>query len=298
MASESVAQFSGSILADVTSADEPATSQIILDRDLLCIDSVQGSEDEPEGDEGLSIEIPLDSIVDIVIGPPPQAIADQFTTETVTISYGNDDRHVLHVGHPEQETLTRFGNILFMSILNETDIIFRRPVEIGRDVTNQSPVSGKLYLRQNTVHAVNPDDAFTIPLNTVIDFATCRRDFNDEEKACVAVSYLRDGASMHAEIAVESNRKINLLGRYLRRQYRQLREALNDFDLSKAEIKLLVKLCSLGGEATVQSLLPERSKRSFETLAKLDGRGLVTVYDGQITMSPEGWIIATDEIGH
>ncbi|MFB6211691.1 MAG: CheF family chemotaxis protein [Halobacteriales archaeon] len=296
MASGAVAQFSGSILGDIPHADGPTTSKITLDQDRLCVDSAQLPDDDGEIDDEWSIEIPLASVFDIVLGPPPQAIADHFTTETVTIAYDEDGRSVLHIGHPDESTLSRFGNILFMSILNETDIVFRHPAEIGGRVTGQSSAPGELYLRENTVQVLNPTGSFTIPSNAVIDFSTQQREFDDEALPCVSVSYLGDGTSILAEIAVDSQRKINLLGRFLRRKYRKLRRELSDFELSEDEIEVLTKLYTLGGQAKVRSLLSERSRQSIEKLAKLDGRGLVTVEDGLVTMSPEAWIIVTDEI--
>lgn len=310
MASGTVAQFAGSILSETSPVEEPTASQITLDRDQLCVDSTvitedddteagNGStEDEVEGLDAESVlEISLDSIFDIVLGPPPQAIAQRFTTETVTIAYEDGpDRRVLHIGNPDEDIVTRFGNFLFMSILNGTDVVFRHPAEIGGRVTDQSPASGTLYITDNAVKIVTPTGSFKIPPNAVIDFTTTRRVFDDEETECVSVAYVRDGTSIHAEISVDSHRKINLLGRFLRRQYRELRRDLGEFDLSEHEVRVLTKLYTLGGQAKVQSLLSERSQQAIETLAKLDGRNLIGVKNGRVTMTPEAWIIVTDRI--
>ncbi len=255
-------------------------------------------------DEDLRLEgqdyaaaIDIQTIFDLKLGQPPMSVAGTFDTKTLTIAveaekdFGERSRDIYFLTDTDEESIEHFGQLLFKSVLNGTEVAVRHPAEIGGRRTNSSFTIGELHLGNRSVGFSKIDVPFKVDIESIIDFSRKQQDLLGETREIISVEYVRDGRTIVFEAALNPDRKRFLLGRYLRLEYTKVQRELGKMDLSPPETKALATLYTMNGKSKLQTLLSGRSESSIKVLQLLQKRGLLDATEGHVQLTPKGWIM-------
>lgn len=255
--------------------------------------------------EGRDVVMNVDfsDIFDIRLGHPPLAVAGEFHSTTVTIGVREDlgeetAAQDYYFVNTDQAGIETFGEALYRTVLNGTEVAVRHPTEIGGRRTNSSFTIGTLHIADRSVGVTDIDVPFKVDIESIIDFTTSERELLGENRDVIEVTYVKNGRSIVFEVAVSLDRKHNILGRYLRLEYSKRVRELGSVDISPAETKALAVLYSMNGEAKLQTLLSGRSESSLSVLKFLQKRDLVEASEGYVRLTPEGWIVISTQFKH
>ncbi len=241
--------------------------------------------------------IDLQTIFDVKLGQPPMSVAGQFHTKTLTIAveseqdFGERGRDIYFLSNEDESSIDHFGEILYRSVLNGTEVAVRHPVQIGGRRTNSAFTIGELHLGDRKVGFTGIDVPFKVDIESIIDFSRDTRQLLGEQREVIEVEYVKEGRSILFEAALNPDRKRFILGRYLRLEYTKRQRELSKIDLSPAETKALATLYTMNGKSKLQTLISGRSESSIKVLKLLQKRGLVSGSEGYVQLTPKGWIM-------
>lgn len=282
MSQATVAEFTAHGVVESHQSGEPFTGRFRLDRSSLTV----------RLDES-TIRVDLSSIFDVQLGDPPLAVNDVFTGLTATIAYTHGFGHeVLFVGGTD-DTMERFGHLLFKVLLNKTEAMARHPVSVDGHRTGTTPERGSIRIGTGSVEVRDIEMPVEISLDGVIDFTKTQRTLMGEERDIIVIEHIQNQARIVTELSITSPRRLYLLGRYLRLEYSKVRRELAAIDLSESGVDLLERIVEQGGEAPVKSLLGPHSDRSLELLNRLVDLGILAEATGSVHLTAKGWVLTT-----
>lgn len=286
MSRSAIAEFPAKVICKSRDHDGPLDVRIALDRTHLSITN-----------DDLTLSARLSSVFDVKRGPPPVAAERVFGGPIVTVAFhqGLASEVVLIGGDPAH--LERFSDLLFRSILDDSEVILRHPVEIAGRATGAAATPGAVKVGDRAVEFVEIDMPFRIDLESVIFFAKRRRELLGDQFDVIAIESIRNGSAIISEIAIGPARKFNLLARYLRTEYDEVRRSLDRIELSEKSIDVLRRLERVGGQASVRTFLDDRERSSIQSLGELREQGLIEGTEGRVRLTSRGWIYVTDTLG-
>lgn len=241
------------------------------------------------------MKIPIDDVFDVNIGTVPSEISD-FFGHPVTIGFTYlGDRHVAVIT-ADREEIQDFTGSLFKSILDGTTAWVKHPARIGGRVTDSSPETASLLLGDRQLRFVDLADPIELDLETVTHFERAQRSVRGQTRSILRVRHMEGGSSVTTETLVENERKMGLLGRYLRIEYRELMEEVRDLELKDGEMELLVALYSGGDDADLARMLGESTNTITMRLNDLTEKGLITEAGSNTTLTSRGRMLVGQEI--
>lgn len=262
MSESVVADFTARFATDAGGA-EPVRGRVLLSKRRLVLASGDGK-----------TTVPLSAVFDVIVGDVPQAVAE-FFDDSVTIGYRRDGTsHTVYV-EAEKDAVDRFSQLLYKVLLDGTSLAVTHPARVGGRVTDANAVRGRLRLRSDGVTCRCEDRQVAIDLDEVIHFARERRTVEGTPRQVLSIRHVDDGRPVTTEVSVASREKLNVLGRYLRREYGEVMAEVRDIDLSQDETEVLVGLYSGGSGADLAGLLGVESSRLSMVLNDLIEKGLV-----------------------
>lgn len=283
MSRSNVAEFTAHGICDSHEAGEPFKGRFSLDRSELTVTI-----------DDAMIRIDLSDIFDVQLGPPPIAVNDAFTTPTVTIGFHQDFGHEVLFVCEDEDTIERFGYLLYQVLLDETEVVCRHPAAIRDQPIETTPESGTIRVDRQAVRLTGIEMPVTIDLGRVIDFSKYSRELRGEQRETMLIKHIHNSTPVVTEIAVLSQRTLYLLGRYLRLEYSKVRREIFSLDLSERAIRVLTRIYQLGGDTSVKSLLTDASDSTMEILHKLRRCGVIAGNKGSVELTAKGWILVSD----
>lgn len=284
MSESVIADFVGQFNSEVTTRNDPIKGRVVLSRKRLVL---AASEED-------KLTIPLDSIFDINIGQVPPDLGDFFRS-TVTIAFERNGQRLVAAIEADDGKIEKFGTVLFKAVINGTATTVKERARIGGRVTDEAFMRAKLFLKPGSVEFRRENDSFTVDLNTVSDFERTTREINGAGRPVLVVRHMRDGTATTTEAALASNRKMSLLGRYLRREYSELMEQLQKVELTEGKKEVLVAMYSTGdmGGMPLASILGKDSSEVSMLLQDLQEDGLIQDAADGPTLTPTGQVVAS-----
>jgi helix-turn-helix protein len=281
-----VADFVGRFALDIGGGErsEPVDGRVVMSQRRIVFAS-----------EADRTTVPLSAVVDIITGHVPKHLRDLFD-ETVTLAYrdGSTTRTALVEG--DGATIDRFRQVLFKSLINGTEAVVEHPAQVGGRMTDESARPAKLRIGDRGVEFATPDGRFSIDPATVIDFDRIETAPNGETRPTLVVQHSEDGTAVTSLLAPSSKRLVNLLGRYLRLEYDDLRRAVADLDLTADEKRVLVGVYATGGDVDFAGLLDGDAARVTRILNGLERKDLVESGTDSIELTSEGRVVVTERI--
>lgn len=281
MSESVVADFVASFDASSLATEEPVTGRVLLsDRQLV----FAVNDDE-------TMRIPLEAVFDVAVGTVPPELSGFFDS-TVTIAFERQGTEVATV-EADDGTIEKFSTVLFKTILNGTPTRVKHPAREAGRVTDASFRPARLAVESESVWFRGPEGDVQIGLGGVTSFDRSVRSVGDSDRPAIEVRHTTDGRPVVTMAVTESPRTLSILGRYLRLEYAELLEGLEDIDLSGQEIELLVGIYSGAGDHLARVVDVEPATVPA-VLDRLDGEGLIEDTAGAPELTPTGQVVVTE----
>jgi helix-turn-helix protein len=235
-------------------------------------------------------------VFDVRLGPPPHEVDRRFEGETLTVGVERDGERAVVFASGDDDDIQRFGRLLYRRLLDGTAVAVRHPAAVGGRVARRRFDTGTLQVAPAAVGVTGIEAPFVVDIESVVDFSRRELDVRGETRRVIEIQYVRDGTVVTLDLSIDSPRSQQLLGRYLRLEYADLRRELEGLDLPGAAGELLVRLYALEGSAPAETLV-EGHPQSRELLGKLAACGLVTRGDDVVELTPRGWVLVTEQVG-
>lgn len=284
MTERAVADFLGRYVVDPSSGmdGEPRDCRVVMSKRRIVVAS--GTD---------RITIPLSAIVDVVVGNVPTDLRDLFD-DTATVAYETDDAGVRTVLlEASNDTMSRFTDLLFRCLLNGTEGIVKHPVKVGGRVTDVEATPGRLSVDSGLVAVSTPGEDFEIDVGSVVDFDRTRRAPDGTDRPTLVVMYADGPDVVTTLLAPDSRRKVNLLGRYLRVEYDQVRREIEEIELGDPEKRVLVTVYAAGGDVDLTRVLDGDATQATDVLDSLRDEGLVDEGETGIALTSRGQVVVT-----
>lgn len=242
--------------------------------------------------------IDLSTVFDLRVGTPPQAASGAFDGTVLTVGFETKDRREVLFVDASESMLDTVAGVLYRRLLNDVEVVVSHPTKIGGRVTEKSFEIGKLLVAPGKVGCRGINRSFSIDLETIVDFSRSTETLVGERRPVIEIKYVRQGVAVSLKLSLVSPRQQHLLGRFLRRDYDNVKEQLQRLDLPLPAFRALVRLYSLQGTATPQTLFGGTTVSAESLLRGLLRAELVEKNDDEIGLTPRGWILVTENVGN
>ncbi|EJN60298.1 CheF family chemotaxis protein [Halogranum rubrum] len=281
MSESVVADFVGRFYTDEVESDKPVNGRVLLSQKRLVL-----------ARDGGKTTIPLSTIFDVTAGFVPNEL-EAFFHDTVTVAYERNGQKRVAVVEGKGDSVDRFTQILFRVLLNGTTVTMKHPARIGGRVTDSTAQQAKLALKNCAVQFQGRSDSFVIDLATVSNIERTTQHIGGSQRAVLEISHIVDDSALLSVVAVPSSRKTNIFGRFVRLEYGDVQEAVQELTHTEEELETLVALYSTDGSANLGSLLDAEPAQITMVLNSLREDGLVRDGEGKTKLTPKGRVAVT-----
>lgn len=277
-------EVSTSVLCPAVSSD-PSDAQVRLDNSCV---RVTGSQ--------LVEEAALDEIFDVRLGQPPQAAEGAFSGTVLTVGFERGgQRAVLYVDGTES-TLDRFSGLLFRRLLEGTEVAVCHPASIGGRVTDRPTNIGELRVTPGRIGCTGITNPLNIELDSIVAVTRSRKELLGRREPSLKLQYVRQGVVVGVDLSLNPPRKLNLLGRYLRRSYSRVKRQVQALDPPPAVIQTLTRLYAHGGRTASRAMLKRESDNPQGLLQTLLDNDLVELADDEVRLTMLGWVLVIEQL--
>ncbi|AHG03747.1 hypothetical protein HALDL1_09140 [Halobacterium sp. DL1] len=282
MSESAIADFVTSFIPDTATHAEPVRGRVVMSKRRIVLAT-----------EDASVTIPLAGVFDVQHDTAPRDLAE-FFEDTVTVAYERGGEKHVAVIEGAGDTVDKFVTLVFKGLLNGSAVYAKHPARRGGRVTERSFESGELFLSPGTV-GLRGNVGASIDLSTVTHFERVERNVNGSSRQLLSVRHMGGTGTVTTELALDSGRKMNLLGRFIRLRYTHLKQELKDISLTTDEVEALVAIYSSGPEASLAAVLGIDASRVTMLLNSLVDEGLVEDSDG-VTLTKLGRAAVSEHI--
>ncbi|AOW80551.1 chemotaxis protein CheF2 [Halodesulfurarchaeum formicicum] len=270
-----VADFVTDVVPDTGRYDEPVRGRVVMNREEVVLVTPEDRVNFGVGD-----------VFDIAYGSAPSELR-AFFEDTVTVAYERAGSKRAALIEGADETVERFTTLLFKAVLNDTVVAVKHPAKVGGRITDEAYERASLFVDSATVQ-FRGEDPFEIEVSTVSHFERIEREVGGRTRPVLSVRHADGGEIATSEIALQPERKMNVLGRFLRIEYTQLKKDLAEIDLRDEEIEILVGLYSGASEGNLAGMLGVDASRVSTMLRRLAEKSLLEEAASGWTLTPTG----------
>ncbi|WP_226022084.1 CheF family chemotaxis protein [Halomicrobium salinisoli] len=287
MSESVIADFVGQFNAEVMTRTEPVQGRVLLSQKRMVL---AANEDD-------KLTIPLSAVFDVAVGHVPPDLGDFFQS-TVTVAFERGGQRSVAVVEADDDKIEKFSTVLFKAIINGTETSVTEQARVGGRVTDEGFKSAKLFVEAGTVEFRRPDGTFAVSLETVTDFERGQREIAGEDRPVLTFRHMKDGRAVTTVAAVPSSRKLSILGRYLRLEYNDLVQELEDVELTDDKTELLVAMYSTGDTEgmPLASVVGKDGSEVTMLLRDLQEDGLVQDSPDGPALTPKGEVVASKHL--
>ena len=278
-----IADFVARFVTDDTRG-EPVEGRVVLSQKRLVLVASDGK-----------TTVPLHSIFDVSVGYVPPNL-EEFFQDTVTLAYRQEDGRSVVVIEAGSEEVTRFKTVLFKALLNGTTVRVNHPARVGGRVTGGEYRPAKLAVKPGTISFVETDEPFVIKLATVTHFEKIERAVGGDSRPVISVRHASEGQAVTTEIDISSNRKMNVLGRYIRLEYSEISSELSKIDVSEQEMETLVAIYTHGDVTSAAKMLGADSSQVTMLLEDLRTKELLVEDESGLGLTARGRLLVSKKI--
>lgn len=282
MSESAIADFVTTFIPDTATHAEPVRGRVVMSKRQIVLAT---SDDR--------VVVPLAGVFDVKHASAPGDLA-KFFEDTVTIGYERDGQKHVTVVEGGGDTVDRFVTLVFKALLNGTTVYAKHPARRGGRITDESFDAADLFLVPDAVE-LRGDTSARIVVSTVTHFERLERDVGGSARPLLSVRHMGDASAVTTELALDSSRRMNILGRFLRLQYAQLKQDLGDATLSDDEIEALVAIYSTGPDVSLAGVLGVDASHLTLLLSDLEENGFV-VDEGTVELTSLGRAAVSEHI--
>lgn len=279
-----LADFVGYFTVETEDWDSPNEGRVLLSETQLVLAK---NEDEKS-------TIPLSTVFDINEGSSPKFV-DPMPGRPVTIGFQSNGSRATAVVSADEQTSKKFGAVLFKAILNGTYMTLKHPSKIGGRVMDSEFQGGIMSLAANEVKFDIDEGPVIIPLDGIVDFGREERSIDGTDQPVLIISHMNNGEALETIAATDSNRKLSILGRYLRSTYQDVIQSLQEISLSEPETEALTTIYSTGDmDIKLPNVLDMNPKKVKRILHTLHDKGLIESGDNGPVLTAKGQIVVNE----
>ena len=271
-----VADFIGSIHTPDIGRDEPVEGRVLLSQRRI----VLATADE-------RTTVPLSAVFDVAVGTVPNDLRS-FFSDTVTIAYTRGSNRQTAVVEGEPDDMDRFTRILFKALLRNVSVTVRHPAKVGGRVTDAEDHVAAVTLSPGAIGFVDCPDPFTVDLSTVIDYERTDRTLGGKRRPALVFRHVPETQAVTSIATVPNERALNVLGRYLKLEYEEVKEDVEALDPTEEQLEILVSVYSTGGEASVGDVITGDAAQTSMVLESLRDDELVVDGEAGIALTRKG----------
>jgi helix-turn-helix protein len=287
MSESVIADFVANFNSDRMASPDPVKGRVLLSRRRLVL--------AVNDDDKLTI--PLSSVLDVAVGHVPEGL-DGFFDSTVTVVFEGNGRRFVAVVEGVDDKIGKFSTLLFTALLNSTEATVKHPARVGGRVTAAEFVPAKLSVKPQCVECKTSDGTVEISLAAVTELERSNREIASATRPVLQVRHVPQGESMLTTIATSSSRKMSILGRYLRLEYSNITNELEEIEIADAEKEILVAIYS--GAGTEGGSLPQivntEPAKVTMVLNRLEENELVVDSPEGTKLTPKGQVVVNKHL--
>jgi len=276
-----VADFVGRMHTPDIGREEPVNGRILLSQRRL----VLATADE-------RTTVPLAAVFDVAVGTVPNDLRS-FFSDTVTIAYTEGSARRTAVVEGEPDDMERFTRVLFKALLRNVAVTVRHPAKVGGRVTDAEDHVAAVKLSPGAIGFVDCPEPFTVDLSTVIDYDRTERTIGGTRRPALVFKHASETGTVTSIAAVPNERALNVLGRYLKLEYEEIKADVEALDPTAEQLEILVSIYSIGGEASVADVITGDATRTSMVLESLREDGLVVDGAAGIALTRKGRMVVS-----
>ncbi|TYT62657.1 CheF family chemotaxis protein [Natrialba swarupiae] len=241
--------------------------------------------------------VPLSRVIDVNVGSVPNHVR-QFFDDTVTIGYESEHGVQSAVIESKSETVTKFVAILFRCLLNGRSLAVKHPARVGGRVKDTPVRSGTLRVKSRAIEVKTDRGAFEIDVETVMKIERSNKLGKRNDRVTLVVKYIDDdsGRTKTSLISPTKGQYVNLLARYLRLEFDELRDEVEEIELTDPEKRVLVSVHATGGDIDFTNMLDGDPTYVTNVLNSVQNKELIVEHEDSISLTPKGRIIVSQRI--
>lgn len=275
-----VADFVGRIHTPDIGSGEPVTGRVLLSQRRLVLAA-----------NDVKTTIPLSSVFDVAVGTVPNDLKS-FFSDTVTIAYTDGNARRTAVVEGESDEMDRFISVFFKALLRNVTVTVRHPAKVGGRVTDASDQTASIQLSPGTIGFIDCPEPFTVDLSTVTDYKRTDRTIGGTTRPALVFRHVPETQAVTSIATVPNERTLNVLGRYIKLEYGEVMEEVEELDPTEEQLEIIVSIYSAGGEASMSDIVTGEAARTSLVLDSLREMGLVVDGDTGTALTRKGQMVA------
>jgi len=279
-----IADFVGHFFVTDMEREDPIRGRIVMSPKRLVL----------VGDDH-KVTVPTESMFDVAVGHVPPEM-HEFFSDSITIAYRTDEGRRMVIVEAESDTVDKFATVLFKAHLNGRTVTVEHPARRGGRVVDSPSRKAKLSVDAGELAFAGPEVEFTVDLATVTDFEKETRALGGERRPALSIRHIPQTTALVSVVALPSERVLNLLGRYVRLEYSDIVESLQDVSLSDEEVEVLVAIYSAGEGVDPLEVVAADASRTTMVLNGLREKELVVDSDGGTALTPKGRVVVNSRL--
>ena len=279
-----VADFVGRVHTPDVESDDPVRGRIRLSQRRLVLATADAR-----------TTIPLSRVFDVVVGTVPGDL-QSFFSDSVTLAYEHRGTRSSVLVEGEHDDLERFTRVLFKALLRDVTVTVRHPAKVGGRVTDATDRTASVSPSPGAIGFLGTDESFSVDLSTVIDYDRTDRTLAGRKRPALVFRHVPDTRTVTSIVTVPDGRTLNVLGRYIRLEYEEVRAEVEALDPTEDELEVLVSIYSAGGEASVSEVVTGDATRTSLIIESLRESELVVDGETGATLTRKGRMVVTSRL--
>lgn len=243
------------------------------------------------------LKIQIKDIIDILKSNIPQRHKALFD-ETITLAHQTNDGVKTILIEDDEETINKFKEFVYKLTIGNVPVLIKHPARVGGRVTDEKPRQGTIKLRDGSIlFKTQTGKNFKIDINSVIHFKRSKRSPDGQKRPTILVKHVGNGDDiMTTLVATKSRDKLNLIGRYMKSEYSDLKKEVDEINLSNEEKELLVSIYMTGGDIDYTNVLSGNTTHVQNVIKRLENKNLIKQGTSKTELTSIGKIVVTENI--
>ncbi len=282
MSEDVVADFTSRFCIPSSDDIEPVNGRVIMTKRRLVVASAEDK-----------TTVPLSNVVDVNVGSVPNHVK-QFFDKTVTLGYKTPNGVKSVVIEHDSNTLDTFVAILFRCILNGQQLAIKHPARVGGRVKDSPVVTGTLAIKKRSIEVKTGSKAISIDIESVMNMG---RSEQLKGRPTLVVKWIDDSGMTNTSLLAPAKKQfVNILARFLRLEFDELRKEVAEVELSDPEKRILVAIHATGGQIDLASVLDGDPAYATNVLNSVKNKDLAIDNANGVSLTPKGRIVVSQRL--
>ncbi|XGI83128.1 CheF family chemotaxis protein [Halorutilales archaeon Cl-col2-1] len=238
--------------------------------------------------------VPLKSVLDVGKSNLPPSVQD-YMSNAISVGYRSkeDGRQRSVIIRGDEERLEKLRDLLYKAILNSAEVYIQHPAKVSGRVMGADWKKSKIIVKRDSIKAKGVTE---IDLTTVQDAEISEREIKNSKKTVIGIRHTTDRGIVTTRIYVPDRRHLNILGRYLRKEYQEIVKEVEDISLSESEKRIIVALFSGATEDQLPMVLEEEASEVRRLVNGLIDKEILMESDDGLELTSKGKVFSNRNI--